>query len=134
MDVPYEDLDPGIRAVVRLLADHGFRTTDSGDGVSKVGTELEGCMDPIPNVTIRASKHHLALETDAVVALLESQGVRCGVDRTTLEEFCGPQDEGKEFGDGVLVEGAYYPLEEYAVIFVTGLDDDLLARCQARLT
>lgn len=32
---PYPHLDPGIREVVRMLNDAGFRTTDSGDGQSK---------------------------------------------------------------------------------------------------
>ena len=31
----YDELDPGIREVVRLLRKHHFDTTDSGDGVSK---------------------------------------------------------------------------------------------------
>lgn len=31
----YDELDPGIRHVVRLLRSYGFETTDSGDGVSK---------------------------------------------------------------------------------------------------
>jgi hypothetical protein len=31
----YDALDPGIRATVHLLREHGFTTTDSGDGVSK---------------------------------------------------------------------------------------------------
>jgi hypothetical protein len=33
--VPWDNLDPGIRRLVRLLVDHGFETTDSGDNVSK---------------------------------------------------------------------------------------------------
>lgn len=36
-DIDYDDLDPGIRRVVRLLNQHGFRTSDSGDG-SKAAT------------------------------------------------------------------------------------------------
>lgn len=33
--VNYAELDPGIRDRVRILNEHGFETTDSGDGVSK---------------------------------------------------------------------------------------------------
>lgn len=31
----YDQLDPGIRDIVKLLHDNGFDTTDSGDGISK---------------------------------------------------------------------------------------------------
>lgn len=34
-EINYEELDPGIRAVVKMLRDAGWQTTDSGDGVSK---------------------------------------------------------------------------------------------------
>ena len=34
-EVPYDELDPGIRETVRWLNKHLFKTTDSGDGVSK---------------------------------------------------------------------------------------------------
>lgn len=33
--VPYKNLDPGIREVVRLFNEAGFKTDDSGDGQSK---------------------------------------------------------------------------------------------------
>lgn len=42
-----EELDPGIREVVRRLRKAGFNTTDSGDGVSK--PEMECALD-VPNV------------------------------------------------------------------------------------
>lgn len=31
----YDKLDPGVREFVRFLREHGYVTTDSGDGVSK---------------------------------------------------------------------------------------------------
>lgn len=44
-DFDYADLDPGIRDTVRLLRSHGFETTDSGDGVSKLSPDSKnyGC-------------------------------------------------------------------------------------------
>lgn len=48
--IPYDELDPGIRKHVRALNDAGIKTTDSGDGVSKIGTPGEACMLPFPNV------------------------------------------------------------------------------------
>ena len=34
-DLNYDELDPGVRDVVRLLREDGFSTCDSGDGVTK---------------------------------------------------------------------------------------------------
>ena len=34
-DFDYESLDPGVREFVRWLHRYGYKTTDSGDGVSK---------------------------------------------------------------------------------------------------
>ncbi len=41
--INYDDLDPGIRDVVRAINDWGWRTVDSGDG-SKAGT-MECALD-----------------------------------------------------------------------------------------
>lgn len=47
-----DEIDPGIRRTVQWLNERGWKTTDSGDGSSKIGTEAEDCMEVIPNVTI----------------------------------------------------------------------------------
>ena len=47
-----EELDPGIRRHVLSLRDAGFETTDSGDGISKLGGPGEGCMLDAPNIAI----------------------------------------------------------------------------------
>jgi hypothetical protein len=47
--INYEELDPGIRDVVKVLRENGFYTTDSGDGVSK--TERDGVID-FPHVVM----------------------------------------------------------------------------------
>jgi hypothetical protein len=132
MSVPYDELDPGIREVVRLLNDNGFNTTDSGDGRSKKGTEQEECMWEVPNVVILSRRNVLLDEADALLELLKEQGVRCGPDLATVEELAGPQPEGTEFEDGVLIQATYDPDGHSAVILLTGLDDDLLAQCRAR--
>lgn len=45
------DLDPGIRQTVMVLRKHGFNTTDSGDGNSKL---IDACALPYPHVFIQA--------------------------------------------------------------------------------
>lgn len=40
-----QPIDPGITRVVAALQAHGFRTTDSGDGVSKADTIADGCAE-----------------------------------------------------------------------------------------
>lgn len=48
----YDELDPGIREVVRALRDAGYNTIDSGDGVSKKGTHAEGEYLDFPHVLV----------------------------------------------------------------------------------
>lgn len=54
--IDYDDLDPGIRDTVRLLRAHGFETTDSGDGVSKLQPDSKyyGCT-PEPQAHVYCS-------------------------------------------------------------------------------
>lgn len=61
MSTMTDKLDPGIRELVLRLREHGFRTTDSGDG-SKFGT-TEGAL-PFPHVVMVAHPETLVLETD----------------------------------------------------------------------
>jgi len=48
MTVDYSKLDPGIRVLVWFLQGEGFKTTDSGDGVSKEPDPE--CVYPAPHV------------------------------------------------------------------------------------
>jgi len=53
----YAELDPGIRDVVSLLREHGFETTDSGDGVSKPAEwYASGEAMPFPNVAAKVAR------------------------------------------------------------------------------
>ena len=68
--VPYDDLDSGIREVVRWLNTHGFDTVDSGDGKAKFtedGQPLPGwesedqdfdCVIPHPHVFMAVPGSH----------------------------------------------------------------------------
>lgn len=67
----YKALDPGIRDVVRLLNDHGFQTTDSGDGLSKPAEWYEsGCAMPFPNVAMTTTRETMIAAADRAQALL----------------------------------------------------------------
>lgn len=53
-DPDYDTIDPGVRRLVRLLREHGFDTSDSGDGHSKIaqGYDPEQ-MAHVPHVATR---------------------------------------------------------------------------------
>lgn len=131
--VPYEDLDPGIREVVRLVNSLGFKTADSGDGVSKRGTPMEDGMLGIPHVAIPCGVPDLLVPlSNRLFAELKRLGVRFGLAREEVEELAGPQDAGAEFGDGVSIEATYDPADGGGIIMLLGLDDELLEASRAR--
>lgn len=68
----YEDLDPGIREVVRTLRDAGFCTTDSGDG-SKASW-MEGALE-FPHVACMTSRTHMFSEADYALKLMPGWAV-----------------------------------------------------------
>lgn len=105
-------LDPGIRQVVLLLRSWGFKTTDSGDGVTKVG--IMECAMPIPHVVIPATRCTMHDVADRLYGKLGDLG--CEVD---LVDLVLPN---------VKIEATYDPADESAIVIVYGLDDELLAR------
>lgn len=130
--VPYEDLDPGIREVVRLVNSLGFKTADSGDGVSKRGTPMEGGMLGTPHVAIPCGVPDLLVPlSNRLFAELKRLGVRFGLTREEVEELAGPQG-GVEYGDGVFIEATYSPVDGGCTILLLGLDDALLETSRAR--
>ncbi len=132
MSVPWADLDPGIRDVVRLLVSKGFTATDSGDGVSKIGTEQEHGMIKDAHVVIPCSPPSMVSDAEHLTRPLRGEGVDVGPDQATVEVLVDIQAEGPAFGDGVYVEATYTPDSGSALISVRGLDDATLQRCQAR--
>lgn len=70
----YNQLDPGIRDTVRLLREHGFVTTDSGDGVSK---PKEARIFEVPHVAAEIHPHVIIRETQRLAALLPGWRVEC---------------------------------------------------------
>ena len=71
-DVNYDELDPNIRRVVRLLRDNGFNTCDSGDG-SKAAT-ME-CAVAWPMVAMLVDPEKMVGEAVRLELLLKTHGV-----------------------------------------------------------
>lgn len=115
-DLDPATLDPGIRRTVMALRVSGFRTTDSGDGVSKPDME---CALPVPNVYMVVDAATLVTEADRLLAVL-TDIVKPG----TLDAV--------EVVDGhevlrVTIEANYCPTDGIAILALTGLSDaDLL--------
>lgn len=115
-DFPYEELDPGIRELVKLLHDNGWSTMDSGDGVTKLqdGDDHPGVL-PFPHV---------------VGPLPADIGVREAAH--ALQELM----DGNECGHGFYVDIAYSlqhglkapALVTYALTHKQGMIDDLVAQ------
>lgn len=98
-EIDYEKLNPGIRATVRFLRDHGFHTCDSGDGVTH---EFE-CDLPSPYVHIQCDPHKLASETERLFKLMKGAGVN----------FDDPPDQWRdddEWKVSPTIEASYMPL------------------------
>lgn len=80
-DFNYEQLDPGIRKTVRVLRNLGYKTTDSGDGVSKFAGKSDeekaelsavGTLS-MPHVFINVEDpRDLQMEADQLWALVET--------------------------------------------------------------
>lgn len=74
-ELDYDELSPGISGMVRWLRkEHGYRTTDSGDG-SNHARGMEGAM-PVPMVAIVLDDPALlSFEADVLNARLVDQGI-----------------------------------------------------------
>lgn len=105
--VPYSHLDPGIRKLVRLLNDLGFETTDSGDGVSKVGAIARGHALDYPHVFIAATASTMKRRADMLMRRLRKEGIQVSPGQ---------------------IQASYDPADGSAVIALMGIDDVALVR------
>lgn len=104
------ELDPGIRETVRRLRAAGFRTTDSGDGVSKVAAGWDpDTVHDFPHVYVAVGGDALIGEARRLRDLLVAAGVPV--------EPLGPD------GDGIAIQAMYDPADDSAIIMLAGLDD-----------
>ena len=102
------EVDPGIAPLVNLLKEHGFNSTDSGDGKSK---PPEHRAFDFPHVFVMTQKDVLLSETDRLYQLLQSHGIT-----------------------GFTVEGNYGPADDVSMIMVLGKDEAELAQAGGEVT
>lgn len=108
-----ETINPGVRNTVAWLNDHGFETTDSGDGE----THDFDCDRPVPYVVIVVKeKDKLATETDMLVEWLRDRGVPCA---EIGEDGIPPEGH-------VSIQASYDPANGLCFIDVMGLCDRLM--------
>ena len=110
-DFNYDELDSGIRETVRWLRDRGYDTTDSGDGVSKGGTEQASTMLNFPHVVIRIVPNKMIHESVRLWETLVEHGI----------DF-EPKNPGYDPG----IEVNYSPLDGVATIMLLEIDDKLM--------
>lgn len=71
-EINYDELDPGIRELVRQLREAGWNTTDSGDGVSKPVDER--VFDTAHVVIFLEPQEDLVLQADVLQHWLKTRG------------------------------------------------------------
>ena len=103
-------LDPGIRRVVVWLRSMGYRTTDSGDGVSK--PEYARVMGDRPHVFMVVHKSSFFADVDRLSAAVDAFGIECG----EWDQDADPYPPGI-----VIVQGQYSG--DLCTISVSGLHD-----------
>lgn len=130
----YGQLDPGIRQSVRFLRDHGFWTSDSGDGATKLGTDE---FDPedindFGHVVIITEPRNMVEEARRAAAVLGGHGIQVQEQglRTGSSLMCFHEDDKPTWDTARAVEisASYDPANDVAVIMLCYITDDLLAQ------
>jgi len=100
-------LDPGVRMLVSLLRQHGFETTDSGDGKSKA----EGL--DVPHVHIACHAQLMVFEADRLYRVLSMHGV-------TIQPLDKPESP--------CIQASYDPaaVDSTGVISLFGVEDAMI--------
>jgi hypothetical protein len=118
-DFNFDELDPGIRETVRFLRKHGFETVDSGDGVSKVGTELEDAMLDFPHVAMLTTPYTMVEESERLYSLLKAQGVQFGPNGVVSVDPNNPPSDPH-------IDVSYSPVDGHAILMLSFVDDQSL--------
>jgi len=100
----YDDLDPGIREMVRWLRTLGFNTTDSGDGVTKKEAIADGDALDMPHVAITCPPYRMVNEAQRLM-------------KAITDRIGGGSIEP---GD---ITASFDPADDSAVIMLVGIDD-----------
>jgi hypothetical protein len=128
---PWDDLDPGIRSLVRLLWLAGFEPTDSGDGKSK----FENCEDCQVNVAagMCAAHEKCALDVPHVfMTLHDASELYTEANRlhAFVEERLGvspaPMGNVPQGWKPVHIEASYDPTTGTSVLTLLGVADEML--------
>lgn len=106
----YASLNPGIREVVSLLRQHGYDTTDSGDGITNIAAGMEGAI-PAPHVHCVIDPASFMHAANKIVALLLLNGV--------------------EVQPG-MVQVVYDPMDGVCTVSVYGINDEMLLEAQRK--
>lgn len=105
-------LNPGITKTVAMLREHGFNTTDSGDGE----THEHACDREVSYVSIVVENGRmLTSECHRLAGILLEHMTEEG------RQALGPMGEGE-----VAIQGSYDPMNLTAIIDVTGIHDRML--------
>lgn len=119
-DIKYEELDIGIRNLVRLLRSKGFETTDSGDGKSKFENNTACCAEPVSNVYIEVNATRMVAESHRLMEVIRDNTIEGTLESTIRNE------ELEMDVPRVLIEASYSPIEGTAILMIHGLlDSDL---------
>ena len=105
------NITPGIVKLVDLLNRYGFKTTDSGDGVTNVESGMECAME-FPNVAIRVLPGFLIEESHRLQDTLRKHGV------TVRAQTMDPWEPA--------IQAMYDPGNNSAIILLTGVDDSVV--------
>lgn len=108
---PSENLDPGIASTVAWLNERGFRTCDSGDGVSKEPDP--SCVLPYPHVVISLDDPAtMVAEADRLADALQEAGYHV--------ENIGPSHVPYLAGGHFSIQASYDPVGESALVELMG--------------
>lgn len=99
-----EGVDPGVSVLVALLRHYGFKTTDSGDGVSKVADDSDAL--PYPHVFIMHGSPFTMVD--------EAKRLHQVVSRWKSEPV---------FKEGQTIEASFSPVDGVCVLSVLGISD-----------
>lgn len=107
--------DPGVRRLVGWLCGHGFHTSDSGDGKTKLeqGFAEDDGVCPFAHVAICVEPADLVSEADRLARLLW--------DEHEIEVEATPPE-----GDPPHVDASYCPATKTAMIVLLHVDDSML--------
>ena len=112
-------LDPGITRTVAALQAHGFRTTDSGDGVSKGELIGNGCAEPYPHVFMAMKPIEMLNETDRLLAVARE----LFTPEAVADMYANPFDDAGDIVARRSIEATYSPVNGVAMLCLIGFSD-----------